>query len=103
MWIFWFPQARALPVKGKRRELSRFSQFKREVQRRTALEWGLDFPYVPLGVVDIVEVSCTNWEEEPVWDLNVPKPQRGLHNKGAWARFQDIRRELSLERAIYRD
>lgn len=49
-----------------------------EIQRRTVLEWGLDYPYVPQDVIDKIEDSWAKWKEDVVWDfMHVPKPLWG--------------------------
>lgn len=83
--------------------MPRFSRFQREIQRKVALEWDLDHPYVPSQIMDIVENSRGEWEDDLVWDfLHVPKPLR-VPESDAWAQFMDIREEWKLGHAIYRD
>lgn len=68
------PKACVLPGKGKPRELPRFSRFQREVQQRTVLEGGLDYRYVPPNIMDIIEDSRGEREDEMVWEhIHVPK------------------------------
>lgn len=80
-WVVKSPKAYIRPRKGKPRELPRFSRFQQEVQRRTALEWGLDYPYVPSNIMDVIEDNVM-WEDDMVWEyMRVPKSLRGPHCK----------------------
>lgn len=67
------------------------------------MEWGLDYPYVLSQIMDIVENSRGEWEDDLVWDfLYVTKPL-WVPESDAWAQFVDIQEEWKLGCAIYRD
>lgn len=97
------PDFCVLPGRGRPRELTRLSRFQRNVQRRVAEEWGLDYPYIPENVMQVVEDSRDQWEDELVWNyLHVPRPLR-TPESDLWMRFQDIKKEWKLGRAIHKD
>lgn len=46
------------------------------------MKWGLDYPYVPPNIMDIIEDSWGEWMNDMVWEyMHAPKPLRGLHCK----------------------
>lgn len=90
-------------AKGSLRNYLDFPDFSEKVQRKVAQEWGLDYPYVPDQVMEVVEHSREEWENNLVWDyLHVPKPNQNPKSE-VWARFKDIQRKWKLGRAIYKD
>lgn len=101
-WVVRSPKACVLPGKEKPRELLGFVRFQEEVQQRTAL--GLDYHYVPPNIMDIIEGSQREWEDDMVWEyMHFPKPLRKPHCEQAWTWLKDIQREWQPGRAIYRD
>lgn len=65
---------------------------------------GSGIPLCPPDIMDIIEDSWGQWEDDLVWEyMPVPKPLWGPHSDQAWIRFQDIQQEWQLGRAIYKD
>lgn len=92
-----------LPGWGRPKELTRLSRFQRNAQRRVTEEWEMDYPYVQESVMQVIEDFREQWEDELVWSyLHVPKPQR-ISESEVWVRFQDIKKEWKLGRAIHKD
>lgn len=88
-WVIRASDACVLPGRGRPKDLPRLSHFQREVQRKVAQEWGLDYPYVPDHVMEVVENSWEQWENM-IWDyLHVPKPQ-WTPDSEVWVRFKQI-------------
>lgn len=63
------------PGMGKNRSLPKLARLQRMLNKRVATEYGLEFPYVPQDVMQVIEVNRELWYSEAVWDyLSVPKP-----------------------------
>lgn len=59
----------------------------------------MDYPYVPLDTMDIIENSQGQWKDDLVWEyLHIPKPLRCQSVRETWASFEDILRKWWLGR-----
>lgn len=78
-WILRSPEA-CIP-QGTRdlKKRSCFYWFQQKVQKKTALEWGLVYSYISISIMEEIEATQSQWEDDLVWEfLHVPKPHRGL-------------------------
>lgn len=92
------------PEKGNLESCPGFPGSSSKVQRKVALEWGLDFPYVPLKTMDIIENSWVEWKDDLVWEyLHIPKPLQVPECEETWARFKDIWKKWQLGRSINKE
>lgn len=85
-------------------ELPRLSRLQRVVNKKVALEYGYEYPYVPESVMQEVEENRQSWCEDEIWEyLGVPRPCRTPEYPKFWENFLSCKQSWSLGRHIYKD